>query len=83
MSLSELIEFIGMFFYLAIFARVILSWFHTGAGNPIVQFIFAVTEPILAPIRRFVPRFGMLDLSPMIALILIVIIQNILLRALG
>ena len=83
MSLAELIRAIGMFFYLAIFARVILSWFPMQAGNPIVQFIHAVTDPILAPIRRFVPRFGMLDVSPMIALILILLVQSILLRALG
>lgn len=81
--MSQLIEVIGTFFYLAIFARVILSWFPARAGNPIVQFVFAVTEPILAPIRRFVPRLGMLDLSPMIALILIAIIQEALRRALG
>lgn len=83
MSLSQLIEAIGTFLYLAIFARVILSWFPAGAGNPIVRFVFAVTEPILAPIRRFVPRLGMLDLSPMIALILIYIIQTVFLSVLG
>ena len=82
MSLAELIRAIGMFFYLAIFARVILSWFPTGASNPIVEFIFAVTEPILAPIRRVVPRFGMLDISPMVALILILIVQSMLLAVL-
>lgn len=81
--MSQLIEAIGTFFYLVIFARVILSWFPASVGNPIVQFIFAVTEPILAPIRRFVPRLGMLDLSPMIALILIYIIQTVFLKALG
>ena len=81
--MTGLIEAIGMFLYLAIFARVILSWFPTQASNPLVQFIYAVTEPILAPIRRFVPRFGMLDVSPMIALILILLVQSILLRALG
>ena len=83
MSLAELIRAIGTFFYLALFARVILSWFPAGAGNPIVQFIFAVTEPILAPIRRVVPRFGMLDISPMVALILVAIIQAILLEVLS
>ncbi len=83
MSLSQLVEAIGTFLYIAIFARVILSWFPAGTGNPIVQFIFAVTEPILAPIRRVVPRFGMLDLTPMIALILVAIIQMVLLRALA
>ena len=79
--MSALIELIGTFFYIVIFARVILSWIPMQAGNPLVQLVFAVTEPILAPIRRIVPRFGMMDLSPMIALILVLFIQSILLRA--
>ncbi|MCZ6788942.1 MAG: YggT family protein [Chloroflexi bacterium] len=74
----ELIDLLGKFFYFAIFARIILSWFPTSGKNPIVLFVFAVTEPILAPIRRMVPRFGSIDISPMIALIGILIIQWIL-----
>jgi len=82
-SLADLIRAIGTLLYLAIFARVILSWFPMQSNNPLVQLVWTITEPILAPIRRFVPRFGMLDLSPMIALILIVIIQQVLLSAFG
>ena len=74
----ELIDLLGKFFYFAIFARIILSWFPTSGKNPIVVFVFAVTEPILAPIRRMVPRFGSIDICPMIALIGILIIQWIL-----
>ena len=69
--MSALIELIGTFFYIAVFARVILSWIPLKADHPLVKVIYTVTEPILAPIRRVVPRFGMLDLSPMIALILV------------
>ena len=82
--MRELIDLIGTFFYIAIFARVILTWFpQVSATNPLVQFIYAVTEPILRPIRRFMPRLGMLDFSPMIALFLLIIIQRILSSALG
>ena len=76
----ELIDLIGKFFYFAIFARIILSWFPTKTTNPIVVFVFALTEPILAPIRRVVPKFGMIDISPMVALIAIIIIQGLLTR---
>ena len=80
--MTDLIGLVGTFFYIAIFARVILSWFpQTNYSNPLVRFIFQVTEPILAPIRRLVPRLGTLDLSPMIALILVVFIQRFLLSA--
>lgn len=42
--------------------------------NPAVIFLHDITEPILAPIRQFMPRMGMLDLSPMVAIILLQII---------
>ena len=79
----ELIDLLGKFFYFAIFARIILSWFPTSGKNPIVVFVYAVTEPILAPIRRVVPRFGTIDISPMIALISILIIQGLLIALIG
>ena len=84
MSLGELVNFIGTFFYVAIFARVILSWFpQTPTITPLVKIVFTITEPILSPIRRFLPRMGTFDLTPMVALILVSIIQSVLLKALG
>lgn len=79
----ELIDLVGKFFYFAIFARIIVSWFPTSGNNPIAVFVYAVTEPILAPIRRVVPRFGRTDIAPMIALIAILIIQFLLTKILG
>ena len=79
----ELINFIGTFLYIAIFARIIMTWFPVGGNNPIVIFIYSVTEPILAPIRRYVPRLGMFDFSPMIALVLVAFIQRFLIGVLS
>ena len=79
----EVIDLLGKFLYFAIFARIILSWFPTSAKNPLVIFVYAVTEPILAPIRRVVPKFGMIDISPMVALLAIIIIQSRLISALS
>ncbi|MBI4313094.1 MAG: YggT family protein [Chloroflexi bacterium] len=81
--MRELITFAGTFFYIVIFARVILSWFPAQRSNPVVQLVYLVTEPILAPLRRVLPNFGMLDLSPMIAMILILVIQSVLLSVVG
>lgn len=39
--------------------------------NPLVVVLFQITEPILAPLRRFIPRLGMFDLTPMIAILLL------------
>jgi YggT family protein len=43
-------------------------------SNPIYTILHDITEPILAPIRQFIPRIGILDLSPMIASIVLIII---------
>ncbi len=60
----------------AIFARVVLSWLPIGNSNhPIVAIIYQITEPILGPLRRIIPRVGMLDLSPMAAIFILWAIQ--------
>jgi YggT family protein len=60
----------------AIFIRVLLSWFPIDPHNPLVTVLYEITEPILEPLRRVVPRLGMFDLTPMVAIILIQVIGN-------
>ena len=60
----------------AIFIRVLLSWFPIDPRNSLVTILYDVTEPILEPLRRVIPRMGMFDLSPLVALILIQVIGN-------
>jgi len=67
---------------LAIFARIILSWMPMDRGNRLVRIIYEITEPILGPIRRVLPALGGLDLSPMIALILIQVAERVLIMML-
>lgn len=78
----EIVNVVGTFLYVAVFARIIISWFPMPANNPIVVLIYTVTEPILAPIRRYVPKFGAFDFTPMIAMLLILFIQSVLIRVL-
>jgi len=67
---------------LAIFARILLSWMPMDRGNRLVRIIYEITEPILGPIRRVLPALGGLDLSPMIALILIQVAERVLIMIL-
>jgi YggT family protein len=60
----------------AIFIRVLLSWFPIDPRNPLVTLLFDVTEPILDPLRRVIPRLGMIDITPFVAIILIQVIGN-------
>ena len=78
-----LVKFINVLFYVlgaAILGRVILSWLNLSPNNPIVLTIYGITEPILKPIRRVLPSMGMIDLSPMVALIVMMVIREVLTR---
>jgi YggT family protein len=65
-----------------ILARVLLSWIPMDRDNPLIAFVYNITEPILGPIRRMVPSVGGLDLSPIIALVLLEVVQRVLLTML-
>jgi YggT family protein len=66
---------------LLIVARVIVSWVAgPSSRNPVVQLIYTATEPILAPIRSILPRTGMFDLSPMLALFALYFLQGLISR---
>lgn len=60
----------------AIFARALVSWFPVDPRNPLVRVLNEITEPVLAPLRRVIPRFGMIDLTPMIAIIVLLAVQQ-------
>lgn len=59
----------------AIFIRVIMSWFSPRPDNPIVVILYQITEPILGPLRRIIPRMGMFDFAPMAAIFLLFMIR--------
>lgn len=56
-------------------ASVIISWVNADPYNPIVNFIYRVTDPLLRRIRRYMPDTGMLDLSPLVAFAAIYVVQ--------
>ncbi|MFC2024903.1 YggT family protein [Chloroflexota bacterium] len=63
---------------LVILARVVLSWFSPSPTNMLAVILYRVTEPILAPLRCIIPRVGMFDFTPMVAIILLQIIAYLL-----
>jgi YggT family protein len=77
--LFYVVQFLGLLlqiFWLAILVRVILSWFPIDPSNPIIRIVWEITEPILAPFRRVIPRIGMFDLSPLAAFLVISFLQQ-------
>jgi len=63
---------------LAIIFRAILSWFSPRPTNILAVILYRVTEPLLAPLRRIIPRIGMIDFTPMVAIILLQLIKYLL-----
>lgn len=58
-------------------ASVVISWVNADPYNPIVNFIYRVTEPVLRRVRRYMPDTGMIDLSPLVLFALIYLVQII------
>ena len=67
--------------YFSIFLLAIISWFPIDQNNSLVRSLDTITEPIIEPIRKILPTFGMFDLSPLIAIILLSFLTNILEKA--
>ena len=65
-----------------IIGRALISWVNPDPYNPIVRFLYKATEPLLYRVRRVLPVMGGLDLSPMVALLAIVFLQNFLVASL-
>ena len=59
----------------AVVIRSLLSWFPVDPNNFLVVFLVTITEPILLPLRRIIPRLDMIDLSPMVAILLLMFIS--------
>ena len=62
-------------YIMLVFTRVILAYTTLGYGNRFMRFLINVTEPLLGPLRRMVPRVGMFDISPLVAFVILWILH--------
>ena len=67
--------FLNVFFY-ALIISVILSWVAPGSSSPGAELVNQITEPALSPFRRFLPSMGGLDISPILAFMVIQLFQS-------
>ena len=81
LALANVISIVLTLYYWMFLIRALISWVNPDPFNPIVQFLYRMTEPILQPIRRFLP-FGPVDFSPIIAFIVIIFLQGFLVASL-
>ncbi len=73
-----LIDTLVNLYLIVLLARVLLPLLGLSPHHPIVQWSLRLTEPVLSPIRSVLPRVGMLDFSPLVAMILLNVLQSIL-----
>jgi YggT family protein len=81
-ALANILNIIFTIAWWLILIRALISWVNPDPYNPIVQFLYKTTEPILDPIRRILPqglRFG-IDISPIIAFLVIVFLRSFLVQ---
>lgn len=80
LSISTVVYYICQIMIYLIIARCVLSFVRHDPYQPVIRFIYDVTEPIMAPFRRFVPTAAGIDFSPILAVLFIqMIVQPILL----
>jgi YggT family protein len=83
LAIARLLELVLWAYFWIIIARAVISWVSPDPFNPIVRFLYRITEPVLRPIRRRLPTFQMgLDLSPMIVILAIYFLQSFLVESL-
>lgn len=83
LALANLIHLVLQAYFWIIIARAILSWVNPDPFNPIVRFLYRVTEPVLRPIRYRLPTLSMgIDLSPMVVILAIYFLDTFLVYSL-
>jgi YggT family protein len=81
-QIGAMIRAIGFILYgllsiytLLIIIRIIFSWGMVSYTNRVMRFLVDVTEPLLGPLRRVIPRLGWLDISPIVAILILWLFQ--------
>lgn len=71
--LADLISLTLTIFLVAIIIQVVISWVNPGQYNPVVGLIHQITAPVMRPVQRFIPSMGGIDLSPLIASMILIV----------
>ena len=76
LGLAKVIDYVLFFYMIVIIARAVLSWVNPDPYNPIVRFLYNITEPVLYRIRSKIPVFfGGIDFSPIVVILIIYFLQ--------
>ncbi|MEK6683135.1 MAG: YggT family protein [Nitrospirota bacterium] len=80
---AEVVGIALNFYMWVIIIRALISWVNPDPYNPIVQFLYKITEPVLHPVRRLMPVYNIgIDLSPLIVILIIIFLRSFLVSSL-
>ena len=83
LALANLLHLVLQAYFWIIIARAVLSWVNPDPFNPIVRFLYRVTEPVLRPIRHRLPTLSIgIDLAPMVVILAIFFLDSFLISTL-
>lgn len=77
-SIADLVSLFLSVFLIAILIHVILSWVNPGFYNPVIGLVNTIATPILRPIQKLIPPVGGIDLSPLFAILMIMVVKMLL-----
>jgi YggT family protein len=75
--LTRTVDLFANSLLVVVLARVVLSWVYPNMRNTLVFWVWRITEPILAPVRRLLPTTGRFDWSPVFAIVLILVVRAV------
>jgi YggT family protein len=85
-SMSAIITIVSLAFQIyefLILIRVLLSWVRINPYHPVIRILYQITDPVLDPLRRVIPPIGgAIDISPVVALIILEIVHRIVISVL-
>ena len=82
-AIATIVDYILLGYMWVFIIRAVLSWVSPDPYNPIVRTIYAITEPVLSPLRRKLPLYaGSIDFSVAVAVLIIIFLQRFIVRSL-
>ncbi|MEK6581119.1 MAG: YggT family protein [Nitrospirota bacterium] len=83
LAIANILDVLLSVYKWVIIIAALISWVNPDPYNPIVKFLYSVTEPVFRPIRRLIGyRLGPIDISPLIVILAIIFAQSFLIRSL-
>jgi len=83
LAIANIANYLLEIYKWVIIIAAIISWVNPDPYNPIVRFLYSVTEPVLRPVRRLIGfRLGPIDISPLVVILAIIFMQSFLIKSL-